>query len=83
MMILEKPGSGDSGCGVQVSQVAASGEGELQEHHSAAEVTKLKEMLTQRDKEMSILWHNTVQHSLVPVQLYAYGKTRWHSEQLS
>lgn len=26
-------------------------------HHSAAEVTKLKEMLKQRDNEISILWY--------------------------
>ncbi|KAM7376607.1 hypothetical protein PAMP_006330 [Pampus punctatissimus] len=51
IMILDKKGGG-LGCSDGQSSPAA----EIQDnHHSVAEVTKLKEMLTQRDNEISIL----------------------------
>ncbi|KAM9842981.1 kinesin-like protein KIF6 [Aulostomus maculatus] len=55
-MILEKRGGWDgSGGDGQVSPASPGGEEQIHVHHSEAEVTKLKEMLMQRDNEISIL----------------------------
>ncbi|CAK6962119.1 kinesin-like protein KIF6 [Scomber scombrus] len=56
IMILDKKGGGNRCSDGQASPSAIAKEGEIHNnHHSAAEVTKLKEMLTQRDNEISIL----------------------------
>lgn len=55
-MILDKQSGGKSCGDGQMTPRAATKEGEIKNNqHSAAEVTKLKEMLTQRDNEISIL----------------------------
>ncbi|XP_053191178.1 kinesin-like protein KIF6 [Scomber japonicus] len=56
IMILDKKGGGNRCTDGQASPSAIAKEEEIQyNHHNAAEVTKLKEMLTQRDNEISIL----------------------------
>ncbi|XP_044230917.1 kinesin-like protein KIF6 [Thunnus albacares] len=56
IMILDKQGRGNRCSDGQASPAVIVREGEIQDNHrSAAEVTKLKEMLTQRDNEISIL----------------------------
>ncbi|XP_029317068.1 kinesin-like protein KIF6 [Cottoperca gobio] len=56
LMIMDKQG-GENGHGdVQASPTATGREEAIQDsHHCAAQVTKLKEMMTQRDNEISIL----------------------------
>ncbi|XP_050934267.1 kinesin-like protein KIF6 [Lates calcarifer] len=56
MMILDKQSGGNKRNDGQESPAATKREEVTQDsHHSAAQVTKLKEMLTQRDNEISIL----------------------------
>lgn len=58
-MIMDKDGQrGNRRSDGPESPAAAVSEEVIQDsHHSAAEVTKLKKMLRERDDEISILWH--------------------------
>lgn len=58
-MILDKQDQSGSRCSDGQKSTAAAVNEEVTEdrHNSTSEVTALKEMLTQRDNEISILWH--------------------------
>lgn len=65
-MILDKQSGGNKRNDGQESPAATKREEVTQDsHHSAAQVTKLKEMLTQRDNEISILWHGAAKFVLL------------------
>lgn len=66
IMIMDKQGGGNR-CSDGQESLAATGREEViqDSHHSPAEVTKLKEMLMQRDNEISIFLHGGGVYSCV------------------